>query len=71
MVDYDLIEAEVLGVANRMIDKYPDIGAFLFECSDLPPFSQTVARATGHPVFDFIRMVELLQHSIAPRRYDF
>lgn len=71
VADYDLIEAEVLEVANRMIAQYPDIGAFLFECSDLPPFSQAVARATGRPVFDFIRMIELLQHSIAPKQYDF
>lgn len=70
VADYDLIEKEVLEVAERMIAKYPDIGAFVFECSDLPPFSHAVARKTGRPVFDFIRMIELLQHSIAPRRYE-
>ncbi|MCX7614391.1 MAG: aspartate/glutamate racemase family protein [Clostridiales bacterium] len=70
VADYDLIEAEVLEVASRMVEKYPDIGAFIFECSDLPPFSHAVARATGRPVFDFIRMIELVNSAIAPRKFE-
>ncbi|KAJ1448985.1 hypothetical protein M885DRAFT_537257 [Pelagophyceae sp. CCMP2097] len=31
-----------------------DIGAFIFECTELPPFSEAVRRATGLPVFDAI-----------------
>lgn len=63
------MEQEILAVANRMVTEYPDIKAFIFECSDLPPFARSVAKATGRPVFDFITMAHLVARAIQPVRY--
>jgi hypothetical protein len=52
------IEAAVVGIARQMVDKHPDIGMFLFECTALPPFAEAVRRATGLPVFDPVDMVK-------------
>lgn len=36
-----------------MVD-HPDARAFLFECTELPPYADAVRHATGLPVFDSI-----------------
>jgi aspartate/glutamate racemase len=63
------MEAELVAVARRMVERRPEIGAIVFECSDLPPFASAVYEAVGRPVFDFIKFVELVHSSVAPRRY--
>lgn len=48
---------EVLDVALQALREYPNIGAFVLECTDLPPFSSRIREETGLPVFDFNSMV--------------
>ena len=68
-LDSNEIEREVVGVARKMIESYPDVGAILLECSDLPPYAYAVQAATGRPVFDFITMIDYVQASVARRPY--
>lgn len=68
-VNPEKMQAEVVQIAKDLVAKNPDIGAFVFECSDLPPFANAVARATGLPVFDFISMAHLVNRAIQPVRY--
>ncbi|TFV90168.1 aspartate/glutamate racemase family protein [Oxalobacteraceae bacterium OM1] len=62
-VDLDEIEREVVGTALRALERHPNIRAFVLECTDLPPFSESIRQKTGLPVFDFISMVDYL-HSV-------
>lgn len=59
-IDLDIVRDEVLSIANDALEKYPSIGAFVLECTDLPPFSKEIRKRTGLPVFDFITMVRYL-----------
>ena len=68
-INPEKMEKEVVGVAQEMLRANPDIGLFVFECSDLPPFARAVARATGLPVFDFISLAHLVYRAIAPVKY--
>ncbi|MGX8702576.1 aspartate/glutamate racemase family protein [Caproiciproducens sp.] len=68
-INVQRMEEEVLQVAKDLLRKNPDIGVFLFECSDLPPYAQRVARETGLPVFDFISLAHLVYRAIAPVKY--
>jgi hypothetical protein len=43
---------EVVAAAYRLIDRSPDIGAILFECTNFSPYRDAVIAATGRPVFD-------------------
>lgn len=63
------MEAEVLAAAKKLIAENPDIGAFVFECSDIPPFARTVARETGIPVFDFIGLAHMVARAVVPVQY--
>jgi Asp/Glu/hydantoin racemase len=52
-VDTADIDREVRDLSQRLVDEHPDVGAVVMECTNFVPFSQTVRRVTGLPVFDF------------------
>jgi len=68
-LDPDVIEAEVVGVAKRMLRERPEVGAIVIECSMLPPYAKAVQDATGLPVFDFVTMIDYHQKAAHPRSY--
>ncbi|NLH94758.1 MAG: aspartate/glutamate racemase family protein [Synergistaceae bacterium] len=69
-LDSDLIEKEVVGVAQRMVQEHPEVAAILLECSDLPPYAAAVHAATGRPVFDFITMIKYVHSALVPTKYE-
>jgi hypothetical protein len=66
-LDSDRIQCEVVEIAEQMVEKHPDIGAIVLECSDLPPYAAAVQAAVNRPVFDFITMIQYV-HSALVRR---
>jgi hypothetical protein len=55
--------------ANELVLKEPMIGAFVFECTNLPPGSAAVQKATGLPVFDVITLLNWAHDSVTRKRY--
>ena len=53
-VDLPLVEAGVVALARKVQRRHPNLAAFLFECTQLPPFSSAVRRATSLPVWDAV-----------------
>ncbi len=68
-VDATRMEAEVVDVAQRLVKNNPDIGAIVFECSDLPPFAAAVQDAVNLPIFDFITLVNMVYLAVVKKRY--
>jgi hypothetical protein len=58
------IEQEILGRSTRLLEQYPDIGAFVFECHNLAPYAKRVLQATGRPVFDIIDFANWIYSTI-------
>ncbi len=67
--DYDRLEAEIVGAAQRLVAREPAVKAILLECSDMPPFAYAVQQAMQMPVFDFITMIRWVQSALAQRPY--
>lgn len=63
-IDLALIEEEILNTCREARAAYPAVRAFVLECTDLPPFSASIRRQTGLPVFDFITMANYLEASL-------
>jgi len=61
-IDTDKVETEVVSICRTLQANNPGLGAFLFECSMLPPYSHAVQAATRLPVFDFVTMINLFQN---------
>lgn len=50
-LDVDRAEADMVEAATAFVAAHPDLGAILFECTNMPPYKRAVAEATGLPVF--------------------
>ena len=68
-MDTDLINNETVAIAKSMREEHPEIGAFLLECSLLPPYASAVQAAVGLPVFDFITLIDYMQSGLQQRRH--
>ena len=54
---------ELLSVVEDLINTNSNIGAIVFECTDLPPFAPTVRKKFNLPVFDIVTLVNMLHSS--------
>jgi hypothetical protein len=52
---------EVVGACTAALERDPTIGAFVLECTNLPPYSQAIRQATGRPVWDAVTLVHWVQ----------
>lgn len=64
-----MVRKEVTHAAQELVQDNPDIGAILFECSDMPPYAADVQRAVGLPVFDFITLIRWLHYATTQKPY--
>jgi hypothetical protein len=55
--------------AHEVLEDDPSVGAFLLECSDMPPYSAALQRATGLPVFDWIGFINYVHHAVVAKPY--
>lgn len=62
-VDLAKVTPGIVAKAKQVMMEHPDIHAFLFECTQLPPFSDDVRAATGLPVFDAIGCCDFFMQS--------
>jgi len=65
----DKIEAEIVNVAKKLASENSDMGAFVLECANLPPYSSAVQRATGLPVFDLVTLTNYAYMAVVSRPF--
>ena len=68
-LDFKAVSQEVVEVALEMLRQDSSIGAFLLECSLLPPYAASVQQAVGKPVFDFTTLVNFAFSGIQRREF--
>lgn len=68
-VPFEVLRAEVLAAADRLVAAHPDVGAIVSECTNLTPFSADIADRLGLPVFDAVTMVNCFHAALRPRRF--
>ena len=66
-LDEDRARKDMEAAAGHLVKEHPDIGAFVLECTNMPPFAGAVARACGLPVFDIITLTDYV-HSALVRK---
>lgn len=60
-LDVDRAERELVEACRSVVTEHPDVGAFVLECTNMPPYADAIRRATGLPVWDAISLVEWLR----------
>lgn len=63
-IDLNIIRREVVGLSIDAKRLYPRIGAYVLECTDLPPFSEEIREKTGLPVFDIITLAHAIYSTL-------
>lgn len=59
-LDVDKARADIYNTIDEMMSKHNDIGAILFECTNMAPFSQDVIGKFKLPVFDICSLVKMM-----------
>jgi Asp/Glu/hydantoin racemase len=68
-LDIIKLQKEVLTVAEKLIDKHPDIGAIVIECTDLTSFAHLIQQKVNVPVFDIITLTNMVYETVVRREY--
>lgn len=68
-IDRAAQEKEVLRMGKELMDKHQDVGAIISECTNLAPYSASLAAAYGLPVFDVVTMVRWFHAGLRPAIY--
>jgi len=63
-LDLVLLKKQFVEIVVGAVKEHPESVAILFECTDMPPFSDPVREATGLPVFDFVTMTEFVYNAV-------
>jgi len=56
---------EMQSTAFKLVSAHPEVGAIVLECTNMPPYADTVRQATGLPVFDVVSMVNYAYGALA------
>ncbi len=67
-MDLGKVTDELLTASESMLERSPEIGAIVLECTDLPPYAHQLQAKVNRPVFDIItlaNMVHAASHRIA------
>lgn len=67
--DVQHMQEELVETAATVLRSDASVGAFLLECSDMPPHAHAIQRATGLPVFDWIGFINYVHHAVACQPY--
>jgi len=52
MLDLERAELDVVAASNKLVAQHPLVTDIVLECTNMPPYRDAVARATGRPVHD-------------------
>ena len=66
---YDKAEAQMVNCARAFVDKYPDIGAIMLECTGMQPFARAVQREVDLPVFSWGTLLDYAYSVVNHRDY--
>ncbi|MVO17959.1 aspartate/glutamate racemase family protein [Parasedimentitalea huanghaiensis] len=68
-MDLAKVRHEVLTAGRRLIERAPDIGAIVLECTDLPPYAHDLQQELRRPVFDLTTLATMMHDVVLRRSY--
>ena len=68
-MDVAAARMDLLDAARRLVDRNPDIGAIVLECTNMSPFARDIQGAAGVPVATPYGFVCWFQSLIEPQRF--
>lgn len=63
-LDFEAVTAEMKDASQKLVRENPDVGAIVFECTNMPPYAAAVQAATGLPVFDILTLSDMVYRTL-------
>jgi aspartate/glutamate racemase len=63
-LDDAALRSGLVGLACETMRAHPNIGAWLLQCSDLPPYAAAIRQATRRPVFDMVALIDHVREAL-------
>jgi hypothetical protein len=58
------LEGDLIAVGRKMVEEHSDLGAFVCECTLMPPANQALREALGLPVYDILNLLDLAMRGL-------
>ncbi len=68
-LDVERLGKEVLTVVDRLAKDYPEMGALVIECTDLPPYAHLIQEKIRVPVFDIVTLTNMVYETLLRTPY--
>jgi hypothetical protein len=68
-MDIDLARQDILDAGARLMQRHPEVGAVVLECTNMPPYAKALQAELGVPVFDVYSLVTWLRAGVRPRGF--
>lgn len=68
--DVDQMETDMVNVARRLVAEHLDVGAIVFECTNMPPYAHAVQKAVGLPIFHIFSLIDMVYQSFHWKPYE-
>ena len=60
---------DLLDAGQTLLQRHPDIGAMVLECTNMVPYAADLRRTFGLPVYSIYTLLTWFQAGLLPRRF--
>ena len=68
-LDVAAAERDILDAGDLLLERHPEVGAVLLECTNMCPYARALRDRLGLPVFDMVSLVTWFHGGLVPRRW--
>jgi Asp/Glu/hydantoin racemase len=68
-LNFDAMAKDMVTVAKRMVSEHPEVGAIVFECTNMAPYVHEVQEAVGLPIFDIQTLIRMVYGTLHQQPY--
>src|ERR1035437_3938386 len=69
-MDISLAEQDIIEAGRALVERHPEIGAIVLECTNMPPYAAALRAEVGLPGYDIYSMVNWFHAGLRPRVFD-
>jgi Asp/Glu/hydantoin racemase len=68
-LDVAAAEGDILDAGAALVDRHPEVGAILLECTNMAPYARALREQVGRPVFDIVSFMTWFHAGLSPRDF--
>lgn len=68
-IDFEACRLDLLDAAGELVQRNPEVGGIVLECTNMVPYAADIRAATGLPVWSIYSFVSWFQAGLMPRRF--